>query len=100
MPAAAGVGAVTGGVVAGVALRRRHSGHGHLRQAWNAVSDLGSGLRSPAAALPAPLRPASRSPLAARSLPLLPVSRPSVSRPSLHLPGRAVRRSRWSPLTS
>jgi HAD superfamily hydrolase (TIGR01490 family) len=33
IPTAAGVGAVTGGVVAGLALRRRHAGHGHL-QRW------------------------------------------------------------------
>jgi hypothetical protein len=39
IPTAAGVGAVTGGVVAGLALRRRHSGHGHLRQ-WRAAVHL------------------------------------------------------------
>jgi hypothetical protein len=32
VPAAAGVGALTGGVVAGLALRRRHAGHGHPRR--------------------------------------------------------------------
>jgi HAD superfamily hydrolase (TIGR01490 family) len=32
IPAAAGVGAVTGGVVAGLALRRRHAGHRHPRR--------------------------------------------------------------------
>jgi len=32
VPAAAGVGALTGGVVAGLALRRRHTGHGHPRR--------------------------------------------------------------------
>jgi HAD superfamily hydrolase (TIGR01490 family) len=30
IPTAAGVGALTGGVIAGLALRRRHAGHGHL----------------------------------------------------------------------
>jgi HAD superfamily hydrolase (TIGR01490 family) len=33
IPAAAGAGAVAGGVVAGLALRRRHAGHGHGRAA-------------------------------------------------------------------
>jgi HAD superfamily hydrolase (TIGR01490 family) len=32
VPAAAGVGALTGGVVAGLALRQRHAGHGHPRR--------------------------------------------------------------------
>jgi HAD superfamily hydrolase (TIGR01490 family) len=32
VPAAAGAGALAGGVVAGVALRRRHAGHGHPRR--------------------------------------------------------------------
>ena len=39
IPTAAGVGALTGGVVAGLALRRRHAGHGHLRQ-WAAAARL------------------------------------------------------------
>ncbi|MCW2573215.1 MAG: hypothetical protein JWO88_3273 [Frankiales bacterium] len=39
IPTAAGVGALTGGVVAGLALRRRHAGHGHLRQ-WAAAVHL------------------------------------------------------------
>jgi HAD superfamily hydrolase (TIGR01490 family) len=39
IPTAAGVGALTGGVVAGLALRRRHAGHGHLQQ-WR---DAGQG---------------------------------------------------------
>jgi hypothetical protein len=42
VPAAASVGAVTGGVVAGLALRRRHQNHGHLRQLWDAVADASS----------------------------------------------------------
>ncbi|MDT7551161.1 MAG: hypothetical protein QOE84_3555 [Actinomycetota bacterium] len=37
IPTAAGVGALTGGVIAGLALRRRHAGHGHLRQWATAV---------------------------------------------------------------
>jgi HAD superfamily hydrolase (TIGR01490 family) len=37
IPTAAGVGALTGGVLAGLALRRRHAGHGHLRQWANAA---------------------------------------------------------------
>jgi HAD superfamily hydrolase (TIGR01490 family) len=41
VPAAAGVGAVTGGVVAGLALRRRHHNVGQLRQAWETVAELG-----------------------------------------------------------
>jgi HAD superfamily hydrolase (TIGR01490 family) len=40
VPAAAGVGAVGGGVVAGVALRRRHEGHGHPRRLRAAIRDL------------------------------------------------------------
>ena len=36
IPTAAGVGALTGGVIAGLALRRRHAGHGHLHQ-WAAA---------------------------------------------------------------
>jgi HAD superfamily hydrolase (TIGR01490 family) len=36
IPTAAGVGALTGGVIAGLALRRRHAGHGHLRE-WAAA---------------------------------------------------------------
>ncbi|MDX6196992.1 MAG: hypothetical protein QOJ79_143 [Actinomycetota bacterium] len=39
IPTAAGVGALTGGVIAGLALRRRHAGHGHLRQ-WAAAVHL------------------------------------------------------------
>ncbi|MBK5307612.1 MAG: HAD-IB family hydrolase [Frankiaceae bacterium] len=39
IPTAAGVGALTGGVIAGLALRRRHAGHGHLRQ-WAAAIHL------------------------------------------------------------
>jgi HAD superfamily hydrolase (TIGR01490 family) len=39
IPTAAGVGALTGGVVAGLALRRKHAGHGHLRQ-WAAAVHL------------------------------------------------------------
>jgi len=39
IPTAAGVGALTGGVVAGLALRRRHKGHGHLRQ-WATAAHL------------------------------------------------------------
>jgi HAD superfamily hydrolase (TIGR01490 family) len=38
VPAAAGVGALTGGVVAGLALRRRHAGHGHPRRLRAALS--------------------------------------------------------------
>ncbi|MCU1674890.1 MAG: hypothetical protein JWN77_3003 [Frankiales bacterium] len=38
IPTAAGVGALTGGVVAGLALRRRHAGHHHLAQWRSAVS--------------------------------------------------------------
>ncbi|HVE74507.1 MAG TPA: HAD-IB family hydrolase [Mycobacteriales bacterium] len=38
VPAAAGAGALTGGVLAGLALRRRHAGHGHGRAAWEALS--------------------------------------------------------------
>jgi HAD superfamily hydrolase (TIGR01490 family) len=37
IPTAAGVGALTGGVIAGLALRRRHAGHGHLQQWADAV---------------------------------------------------------------
>jgi hypothetical protein len=40
VPAAAGVGAITGGVVAGLALRRRHQRQSRLRQAWNDVADM------------------------------------------------------------
>lgn len=40
VPTAAGVGAVGGGVVAGVALRRRHEGHGHPRRLRAAIRDL------------------------------------------------------------
>ena len=40
VPAAASVGAVTGGVVAGLALRRRHQNHGHFRTAWDTVADV------------------------------------------------------------
>ncbi|MDT7538592.1 MAG: hypothetical protein QOI82_2177 [Actinomycetota bacterium] len=36
IPTAAGVGALTGGVIAGLALRRRHAGHGHWQQ-WAAA---------------------------------------------------------------
>jgi len=37
IPTAAGVGALTGGVVAGLALRRKHSGHGHLHRVRSAA---------------------------------------------------------------
>jgi HAD superfamily hydrolase (TIGR01490 family) len=37
IPTAAGVGALTGGVVAGLALRRKHAGHGHVQQWLHAV---------------------------------------------------------------
>ena len=39
IPTAAGVGALTGGVVAGLALRRRHQGHGHVHQ-WLSAAHL------------------------------------------------------------
>jgi HAD superfamily hydrolase (TIGR01490 family) len=39
IPTAAGVGALTGGVIAGLALRRRHAGHGHLDQ-WLSAARL------------------------------------------------------------
>src|SRR4051812_7287671 len=42
VPAAAGVGAVTGGVVAGFALRRKHSHASPLRQAWETFAEVGS----------------------------------------------------------
>ena len=41
VPAAAGVGAVAGGVVGGLALRRRHTGHGHPRRVRAALRALG-----------------------------------------------------------
>ncbi len=37
IPTAAGLGALTGGVLGGLALRRRHAGHGHLQQWREAV---------------------------------------------------------------
>ncbi len=36
VPTAAGIGALAGGVLGGLALRRRHAGHGHLEQ-WKAA---------------------------------------------------------------
>jgi hypothetical protein len=99
VPAAAGLGAVTGGVVAGVAFRRRHHGHGHVRQAWDAVSELGGrSIAIGAAALPAMPRPqpAHRSNGTVASL------RSSVSRipapSSVRLPQRPPPKSRWSVL--
>ena len=40
IPTAAGVGALTGGVIAGLALRRRHAGHGHSLRRLRAATHL------------------------------------------------------------
>jgi hypothetical protein len=48
VPTAAGVGAVAGGVVAGVALRRRYAGHGYSRRLRRGVASLSDPLRRPA----------------------------------------------------
>lgn len=56
VPTAAGVGAVAGGVVAGVALRRRHSSHATPAQLRRGIANLGDPLRRPGRAASVPGR--------------------------------------------